>query len=95
MSATLYKLPIKARRDLDVIDTPFQLELQQVAIHLSDATTHLMDLVGMRPQIVKPSLDKGIEAIEAVLFHALSMRGCSNADLVLFRELARRNNERG
>lgn len=79
MSAQILRLPTKAKPDVDVIDTPFQRELQQVAFHLSDATT----------------LDKGIEAIEAVLFHALSMRGCCNADLALYRELARRNKERG
>lgn len=95
MSAQILRLPTKAKRDVDVIDTPFQRELQQVAFHLSDATTHLMGLAGMRPEIVRPPLDRGIEAIEAVLFHALSMRGCCNADLALYRELARRNEERG
>lgn len=95
MSGQILQFSTPSPRAEAQADTYYQRELLQVAQRLAEAAAHLMPVSGMTPQSVRPSFDQGVVALEAALFHALTLQGSRNADLALRRELARREAERG
>nr|CAD6412802.1 hypothetical protein REQ54_01065 [Rhizobium sp. Q54] len=64
-----------------------------VAIDMHRAAGHFLSLPDDQ-QRREASIAAGSEALEAALFHALSLKGCLNRDLELRRLLAARLHER-
>lgn len=95
MSAEIFRLPMRpALRAVPSHQTHFEIELREIAMSLHAATGHFSQAT--RQKSPETAIDIGSEALEAALFHALTLKGCRNEDGAL-REmlLQRRDPSRG
>jgi hypothetical protein len=88
MMGTVHRLPVRpsprlvgARPTPSVTLAHFDRELRQIAISLHEATGHFGMLA--TEAVSETALSEGAVALEAALFHALTLNGCRNDDKLL------------
>jgi hypothetical protein len=70
-----------------------QVAMQAAIHHLVTASQKLMT-GALAPEIRESSIAASADAVEAALFHLLTLKGACNADLPLLRLLVERDRER-
>lgn len=89
MTAEIFRLPVRPTlRAVPTFQSHFEIELRHIAIHLHAASGHFRQAA--RGPAVETGISAGSEELEAALFHALTLKGCRNADGALREMLLQR-----
>lgn len=90
MSAKIYWLPVRPSPRLAAGNTQnlppitsdhFERELREIARRLHEATSHF-GMLASEP-VIETAISEGCIALQAALFHALTMDGCRNETIPL------------